>query len=1341
MDRNHKPLRIILLKAGTLQASAGEQVLQKDGHSTGHDGLSLPALVGCPQDSPRKAGTLQASAGEQVLQTDVHSTGHDGLSLPALVDCPQDSPRKAGTLQASAGEQVLQTDVHSTDHDGLSLPALVDCPQDSPRKAGTLQASAGEQVLQTDVHSTGHDGLSLPALVDCPQDSPRKAGTLQASAGEQVLQTDVHSTDHDGLSLPALVDCPQDSPRKAGTLQASAGEQVLQTDVHSAGHGGHDGPALVDCPQDSPRKNLVPKPPQGPRPSREANIAKAENKAREAIKARRAREAKAGGGKLSHQVVGMLALPQTLLSRTSYSVLPAIKKGTKVTKMETTEPLCPLTPDGEIMISSSSVDDLLTLKSDVMSEAKSDDASRPIEPEMFSLTNFLKSHPKRKLIRKFLKQMNVTIGDLDEIIEWVVCVSNEVFLPVMALIRTSSPESSTSSRWGSGELQIISREFHQRSSEPKGRLLGGQPPTPPSETDKELQGVADLSVSNILKRAQEDLFFSGEDDLENTHPGITLTEESLSSIFSELFRDACESAQEATRQIHHMRSGRGNNSRNGRCPGLSQGSSRSNMLDLGELGSVRRPKGSDVHKVLSEGSLPVFALLGERPGEVGETSSPAGEMDATQTASTPSIPQSGHGSRRSSQTTAPITGHREAGVTASNIFDVIFHLTHSDTDRKHHQEFSSEDDVSLNDIMDMKLTPPVEPLGQILSSWKLVNRIFRGKVHYFGKELICKVYQMLLDTGMGRRPMARQSRSEPILKDLAAKRRLSDEFFTDVLYMFIQRAIKNLLENFLGLPTTPPGRDIMWNDNFNWMYRDGWGDTPTSSKDELWDSDSTWSSELGEEEGAESRGRWAALLEKGSFLTLQSPSSLSDDNKEALGAVYQVLTTRVGDILNSTCNDDYKARLIIQKGLDSGARERFPDSPCSSSPKDEEEVVVSGMTVSYPKPSTSTQAAWAAPAQTLDVFLPRPCLDEEEVVPSTSMKDDSVTTTHAARAAPYQTLEEEVGGAEVSEMSDSSLMPTKNRQDPLQNIPSLLPGKEDILLRSTPWTTVMSPQTLKFILHGIMCQLEASESPQTRRANDPFRLMKDLFVEVQHALKYADISVVFGLEESIQFSGEDAVKAIVKTAAKRLSLRSDANRAQLCAARSGSEGAIGCMADTITQVIDDYSEDWSSDGHFGARRSHASGRSYSSTSSRSDVTLTEELLAWKETLEGDLEEMADDITGLEKTSVSSAISEKSQVISYLSESTKPISSALSTDLEDITSTQKEKEEAMEKEVRKSGKKKRGNNKDQKKNKVSPLGNDSTVAADEPKKKQALLPRITAALAKLFCFPCKKKIKK
>ena len=64
-------------------------------------------------------------------------------------------------------------------------------------------------------------------------------------------------------------------------------------------------------------QNLVPKPPQGPRPSREANIAKAEKKATEVIKARRSRGAKSGVKELSRQVVGMLALPQTLT--TSYS--------------------------------------------------------------------------------------------------------------------------------------------------------------------------------------------------------------------------------------------------------------------------------------------------------------------------------------------------------------------------------------------------------------------------------------------------------------------------------------------------------------------------------------------------------------------------------------------------------------------------------------------------------------------------------------------------------------------------------------------------------------------------------------------------------------------------------------------------------------------------------------------------------------------------------------------------------------------------------------------------------------------------------------------------------------
>ncbi|XP_045562569.1 uncharacterized protein isoform X1 [Salmo salar] len=366
------------------------------------------------------------------------------------------------------------------------------------------------------------------------------------------------------------------------------------------------------------------------------------------------------------------------------------------------------------------------------------------------------------------------------------------------------------------------------------------------------------------------------------------------------------------------------------------------------------------------------------------------------------------------------------------------------------------------------------------------------------------------------------------------------------------------------------------------------------------------------------------------------------------------------------------------------------------------------------------------------------------------MIEGSLTTTQATWAAPAQTLEEEVGGADVSEVSTGSLTPTEARQDLLEKIPSLLPGEilieEDIPLRSSPRDTVMSPQTLKLILQGILHRLEASESPQARRANDPFRLMKNLFLEVHHALRYVDIAVLFSLEESIQFRGEDAMKAIVKAAAKRLSLRSDSNRAQLRAARYGGEGAICCMADTIARVIDDHAQDWSSDGHFGARRSRGSGRSCSSSSSsKSDITLTEELLAQGETLEEDQEEVApkSDSASLEKAS----------------------SSSLSTDLVDSTSTQvrklpltsrllsywgclivrhqlisvslSTKKTVKDEAMRKLGKGKRGRKKTLKKNKVAPLGTDDTVA-DEPGKKQSLLLQITAAMAKLFCLPCKKR---
>ncbi|XP_024298161.1 uncharacterized protein LOC112265253 isoform X3 [Oncorhynchus tshawytscha] len=1070
---------------------------------------------------------------------------------------------------------------------------------------------------------------------------------------------------------------------KAWTLQASVGEQVPQTDDH----GGPRLPVLVDCTKKSPLKNFVPKPPQGPRLSNQAMMAKVEKnareaieprRAREAIEPRRAREANAEAKKTSRQVIGALALPPPLLSpTTSYSVLPAIKKGTKVTKVETTEPPDPLTPEDEVRMNSSpSVDDPLTPETpetDVTSDATSlADPPREMTPEnveeAFSLEDFLKSHPQWKLIRKFLKQKNVTIKDLED-------MSYVVLLPAMALLRSYSPESSHSSCRGSGVLKIVSEMFHWRSSEPKGRLWGGQPPTSNSETDKELQGIADMAVSNILRNAQDDFFSSGVNDLEMTNPNITLTKERLSSIFSELFRDACESAQEAARRIHHMRSGRGNNSRNGSRPGSSQGSSRSNMpelpLNLCQLAecvdaqplylehpSVSCSNRSGLHPIPEQGWMEEH--IGSALGQLSTIEADMGELENF----TRPLPLENGDDSSSNMLSGPSTASYPSTCLSSP--DV------TSEGRAHYTIMALE---TLQEGED--------------NSWSRSGssqRSRRFNLCHQAEELE-RVY-LQRDTlhsrvSVGELGSVRWAKGRDVHKALS-------EGSLPVFALLRER----------------PGE--IWPTSTWDMAHNQPPSTPTSSKEDLWDSDSTWSHGVGEEEGAEPRVRLAAMSEGGSsqILTSQTSTSLSNHDKRALEAICQVLTAWMEQMLNRTCNNIYSASVIIQK-------------------EEEDEVVASVMTFLHSEPSTSTKAAQAAPAKTLAV---NPCLDEDEVVPSTSMIEGSLTTTQAAWAASAQILEEEVGGADVSEVSIGSLTPTEARQDLLEKIPSLLPGEilieEDIPLLSTPRDTVMSPQTLKLILQGIMRRLEASESPRARRANDPFRLMKDLFLEVQHALKYADISVLFSLEESIQFRGEDAMKAIVKAAAKRLSLRSDSNRAQLRAVRYGGEGAIYCMADTIANVIDVHAQDWSSDRHFGASRSRGRGRSRSSSSSsKSDITLTEELLAQGESLEEDQEDMA-------------AIDDNKKCDSASLE--KASSSSLSIDLVDSTSTQKTgKDEAVKEGVGKSGDWKRGCKKTLKKNKMAPFGTDDTVA-DEPEKKQCLLLRITAALANLFCFPCKKR---
>ncbi|XP_029629018.1 uncharacterized protein LOC115206338 isoform X1 [Salmo trutta] len=675
-----------------------------------------------------------------------------------------------------------------------------------------------------------------------------------------------------------------------------------------------------------------------------------------------------------------------------------------------------------------------------------------------------------------------------------------------------------------------------------------------------------------------------------------------------------------------------------------------------ELG---RAKGRDSHEAFSEESPPIIRC-----------SSPAKKMDDTQPPISPILGRSELDSNSSGRRSQNLD--RDAGVTADNIFDVIVRLVYADS--------ISADDCGL-------YNPAATSLGQILSSSRLCNRIFRGKIYLFSKEMICRVYQLLLDTKMGRVPACRKSRSEPVLKEMAANPRLSKKFFTDLTYFIIERAMKDLVENLLGLPHTPPEEALWLNDNL-----------ATSSSDESLHSDNTLSC-----------GVWGSLVRESS-LDMHSSSSLNQDHWEAVGAICQVLSTRVED-------NPKKVRDIIQKGLDSGAKAKVP------------EVTNEECCVGSPTPVVDQ------PSHQLERIFSHSVLSG----PSSSAK--------AALGAPAQ---------KVEEVRIASPYSREARQDLLEKAPSILQeeslAKEDIQPRLAHGVTFINSETLRDIVQGIMGHLTFMESLPAGSVKAPFQLQSMLFDNIRHVLKYmAGIVVVFSQQESIQFRGDDAVAAIVEASADRLSLETEANSAQM---HKSCEIAIQCMAETIACSICDHAELWKWEA-----RSSGSG---------SDSTVSEELLDNREALEAPAETAEDD-TGSEKTSVRSEIfeddacSEKTSVRSevfkdyggletdhHMADQSLETNQCLLRAVQSAFS-QKVNEEAVETGPETTGKGKNEKKKSSKNkgeiegkkpcnSRVAPLGSDvcsGAVAADEKRKKPSLLQRIFNTFARIFCFSRKK----
>ena len=96
----------------------------------------------------------------------------------------------------------------------------------------------------------------------------------------------------------------------------------------------------------------------------------------------------------------------------------------------------------------------------------------------------------------------------------------------------------------------------------------------------------------------------------------------------------------------------------------------------------------------------------------------------------------------------------------------------------------------------------------------------QGPTYIFPKDLSCQVYQMLLHTYLGRISSIPDCRTKPIQEKMATNRDLHKIFLSEVNLNFMERAVKNSLELFLGLPQTPR-RTRELDEVYGWINGDG----------------------------------------------------------------------------------------------------------------------------------------------------------------------------------------------------------------------------------------------------------------------------------------------------------------------------------------------------------------------------------------------------------------------------------------------------------------------------------------------------------------------------------------
>ncbi|XP_045075308.1 uncharacterized protein LOC121550688 [Coregonus clupeaformis] len=241
----------------------------------------------------------------------------------------------------------------------------------------------------------------------------------------------------------------------------------------------------------------------------------------------------------------------------------------------------------------------------------------------------------------------------------------------------------------------------------------------------------------------------------------------------------------------------------------------------------------------------------------------------------------------------------EASITATSIFSSIVDLVNPMKDRR---STSSRGGSQYQC-----------PMRAFLDSKDLAGFLRSPNLRRFSEQLILHVVRLILESKMAKTMSVRKCFSDMTVTNLSGGFDLFTKFCTELLYSFVEGAVKNLLETFLSVPHSPPVESFM--EDYSCMEERNWVASPTLSRARSArlesDDDSTITQESGE-------------------VGVVKPSSRKTIN----GLLSDMFIFRVGELLQEGCDDDEVEQTAarveerLQEAWDDDEVERISNNDC-----------------------------------------------------------------------------------------------------------------------------------------------------------------------------------------------------------------------------------------------------------------------------------------------------------------------------------------------------------------------------------------------------------------------------